>query len=331
MYRYVVTAPGQGSQRPGMLDPWLDRISEATGLVSNWSELTGVDLIEASRDNTMLADTAVAQPLIVAASLLAYRLLRRKVSLPARELVFAGHSVGELAAASAAGYLSPEDAVRLAGVRGAAMSAACARKDTAMAAVMPARQAGLPDEGIVKAILGADLTVANWNGGHQFVAAGPTDRVKSLAAAPPVGTMVIPLAVAGAFHTDAMRSAVGEFATAIQETVVKPPTSAMVGNRDGALLAGPDDLRERLIAQITGPVRWDLCTEALLQRAPAAMYLELPPAGSLTRLLKRVQPGSPAFALRMPEDIDRVLREVTGSRRLSGSVSAGEIMGGING
>ncbi|WBO66277.1 ACP S-malonyltransferase [Streptomyces camelliae] len=308
-----MTAPGQGVQRPGMLDPWLDAVPGAPALVADWSRAAGFDLVEAGRDEALLADTAYAQPLIVAASLLAHQLLRDRLPSAADEVLFAGHSVGELAAAAGAGYLSPRDAVALARVRGAAMSAACAVAPTGMAAVMPARRNPASDEEIVAAVGTAGLTVANFNGSHQFVAAGPADRVEALADAPPPGIRVSPLAVAGAFHTEAMAPAVAQFARAIQDVRLAEPASALLGNGEGEPVAGPEDLRRRLITQITSPVRWDLCAQAIARRAPGALHIELAPAGPLTRLLQRARPEARAVALGVPEDLDRVLAEAAGS------------------
>ncbi|WP_201776204.1 ACP S-malonyltransferase [Streptacidiphilus melanogenes] len=309
VYHYVVTAPGQGVQRPGMLDPWLERVSGAVDLVGDWSQAVGFDLAEAGRDASLLADTAFAQPLIVATSLLACRLLRSEVPMASGEVLFAGHSVGELAAASAAGYLAPGEAVRLAHVRGAAMSAACGTAPTGMAAVMPTKRAGAADADIVDAVVAAGLTVANWNGSHQFVAAGPLDRVEALAAAPAPGTRVAPLAVAGAFHTEAMAPAVEEFARAVRESRFTDPDAALLGNADGAPVTGPDDLRRRLVTQITSPVRWDRCSESIARLAPGALHIELAPAGPLTRLLQRTDPTARAVAVTAPEDVHRLAAE----------------------
>ncbi|MFI6662666.1 ACP S-malonyltransferase [Streptomyces sp. NPDC050523] len=309
VYPYVVTAPGQGVQRPGMLDPWLEGVPEAPALVDDWSETVGFDLVEASRDATLLADTAVAQPLIVAVSVLSLRLLRSRLPVFRGAVLFAGHSVGELAAAAGAGYLSAEEAVGLARVRGAAMSAACAMAPTGMAAVMPTRRDGAPDEEIASAVTAAGLTVANFNGSHQFVAAGPLERVEALADTPPPGVRVARLPVAGAFHTEAMAPAVEPFARAVRHARITEPASALLGNEEGAPVAGPDDLRRRLITQITSPVRWDRCTEAIACHAPDALHIELAPAGPLTKLLQRSHPGARAVAVATPEDVDRAAAE----------------------
>ncbi|MCF3960682.1 ACP S-malonyltransferase [Streptomyces fuscigenes] len=308
-YRYVVTAPGQGVQRAGMLDPWLEAVPGAPELVDRWSRAAGFDIESAGRDATLLADTAFAQPLIVAASLLSLRLLCGELALDAGDVLYAGHSVGELAAAAGAGCLDASAAVGLARVRGARMSAACAAAPTGMAAVMPTRKGGAGDEELTAAVTAAGLTVANWNGSHQFVAAGPAERVQALAESPAPGMRVAPLAVAGAFHTGAMAPAVPGFARAAREAGFTRPASAMVANGDGALISGPDDLRRRLVAQITSPVRWDLCGRTIERLAPDALHIELAPAGPLTRLLQRSRPDARAVALATPEDVGRAVEQ----------------------
>ncbi|WP_433628848.1 ACP S-malonyltransferase [Nocardia sp. CA-120079] len=303
MYNYVITAPGQGVQQPGMLDAWLAAVPQAHKRITEWSDIVGFDMVPASRDEVMLGDTAIAQPLIVAAALLSFELLRDRMD--SDDVLFAGHSVGELAAAAGAGYISATTAITLAGVRGAAMSAACAVTESGMAAVMPTKRDGATDAAIVAAIGAAGLIVANWNGSHQFVAAGTKDRIDAFIEARPRGLRIVPLTVAGAFHTDAMATATPSFAKAAAEAAFLESASAMVGNGDGALITSPDDLRQRLIAQITAPVRWDLCARTIAAHAATdAPHLELAPAGPLTRLLERERPEARALAIRTPEDID---------------------------
>jgi [acyl-carrier-protein] S-malonyltransferase len=296
-----------------MLDPWLECAPGAADIVEEWSRAAGLDLVRAGRDGGLLADTAVAQPLIVAASLLAFRVLSARIHLPADRVLFAGHSVGELAAAAGAGYLGPETAVALARTRGTAMSAACAVAPTAMTAVMPAKRAGASDEEILAAIAAAGLVVANRNGGHQFVAAGAAERVAAFSAEPGPGIRAVPLAVAGAFHTGAMEPAAEPFAAAMRGASIAEPSSAMVGNGDGRFLAGPEDLRRRLVTQVTSPVRWDLCARTITRHAPAALHLELAPAGPLTRLRLRAAPETRAIAIQSPEDVDRIAADVLSS------------------
>jgi [acyl-carrier-protein] S-malonyltransferase len=307
MYDYVIMAPGQGVQHPGMLEPWLEGSPRAAGLLSEWSETAGFDLREASLDHSSLSDTAFAQPLIVVAALLSMDSLRSRVAADGRRLLFAGHSVGELAAAAGAGYVTSATAIALSRARGLVMSAACAANRTGMAAVMPGKRDPAPDEAIGASIRAAGLSVANWNGGHQFVAAGPTDRLVAFAAARPAGLRIVPLDVAGAFHTEAMAAAVTPFAQAVERSRFLEPASAMVGTGDGTFVAGPEDLRQRLVAQITSAVRWDLCSATIASfSGPGTVRIELAPAGPLTRLAERAYPGVPTIALRARPDVELV-------------------------
>ncbi|ESV59853.1 malonyl CoA-acyl carrier protein transacylase [Mycobacteroides abscessus MAB_082312_2258] len=173
MYNYIVTSPGQGVQKPGMLDPWLT-LSTARDRIAIWSDAVKFDLVTASRDENSLRDTAVAQPVIIAAALLSLSVLREKVDISGDGTLFAGHSVGELAAGVGAGYLSEEAALTLAGVRGGAMSSACALAATGMAAVMPTKRGGASDDEIVAKTHEHGLSTANRNGCNQFVVAGPS-------------------------------------------------------------------------------------------------------------------------------------------------------------
>lgn len=321
-YDHVVVAPGQGVAQAGMLDGWLDAGLDDGGsvaMLAEWSAAAGVDLIAASRDAAALGDTAVAQPVIVAASLLSMELLREQHVLDDQRTLYAGHSVGELTAAACAGCLTPASAVTLARVRGIAMAAACTATPTGMAAVMPARRDPASDDAIRTAIDGAGLTLANANGSHQFVAAGPRDRLEAFAAARPTGLRIAHLAVAGAFHTDAMAAAVAPFADAVERTSFRRPAAALLANADGAFVVDAGDLRRRLITQISAPVRWDLCSATIAARSgPQTVQLELAPGGPLTKLLQRSRPEAEAVALHGPADV-RSLRPGTDlvSRRAS--------------
>ena len=175
----VIAAPGQGAQAPGFLAPWLDLPGVADRLTA-WSDLAGCDLIACgtTAGAEEITDTAIAQPLLVAAALAAADALGGGlVHLRSQAGIAAGHSVGELAAGAIAGVLAPEDAMRLVSVRGRAMAKAAAAEATGMTAVLGGDQ----DE--VLAALGAHgLTPANVNGAGQIVAAGTMTQLAALAA-----------------------------------------------------------------------------------------------------------------------------------------------------
>jgi len=297
----ALLAPGQGSQTPGMFTPWLE-LDGTRERVTGWSELTGLDLLELGTvaDAEAIQDTSVTQPLVVALALLAFEELERRHDLPADVLV-GGHSVGELAAAAMAGALSADDAVALAAVRGAEMARACAIEPTGMAAVM----GGEPEQ-VVDWLAEFDLTAANRNGAGQIVAAGQLDKVDEMIAAKPEWVKkVIKLKVAGAFHTRFMATAKDALGERAKKVAVSDPSRALLSNADGQVVTEGQDVLDRLVAQVTRPVRWDLCMAAMAERGVTATA-ELPPAGTLTGLAKRELDGIKPVALKKPEDLAKV-------------------------
>ncbi|WP_448629217.1 ACP S-malonyltransferase [Cellulomonas soli] len=302
----VVVSPGQGAQSPGMLASWLE-LPVVAETISRASATTGVDLLAHGTTSgaDTIRDTAVAQPLLVATALATLRaLLDVGADAPLGEAVagqvdaVAGHSVGELAAAAAAGVLSQDDALRLVTVRGAAMARAAAVTPTGMAAVL----GGDPDE-VLAALAQHGLVPANVNGGGQVVAAGTLEAVAALVAAPPTRARVVPLQVAGAFHTEHMAPAVAELRAAAASAAVHDPATALLSNADGTVVTSGADALERLVAQVAHPVRWDLCQSTLVERGVTGL-LELAPGGVLTGLARRTLPGVETLALKSPADLD---------------------------
>jgi len=290
----AILAPGQGSQKPGMLSSWLelDGVAEAAAAMSGRAHL---DLIRlgTTADAAEIKDTAVTQPLVVASALLA----ARTFAIPAGA-VTAGHSVGELAAAALAGVLPDLDAVDLAAVRGSAMSAACALTPTGMSALM-----GGDTEAVLGALEELDLVGANVNGAGQIVAAGAVDALAQLAVSPPAGVRVIPLPVAGAFHTSFMGSAESAVEAHLATITPTDPVHPLLTNSDGSVIASGSTYLRLLAAQITRPVRWDLCMQTLRTLGVTGV-LELPPAGTLVGLVKRDLKGVATMALKSPADLD---------------------------
>jgi [acyl-carrier-protein] S-malonyltransferase len=290
----IAVFPGQGSQSPGFLVPWLE-LDGAADALARYSDWAGVDLIAAGTewDADRIRDTQVAQPLIVAASLLSWN------ALPERDLFdgVAGHSVGEFAAAAAAGILSEQDALRLVGVRGRAMARAAAVEQTGMSAVI-----GGDQDAVVDRLIDLDLTPANYNGGGQLVAAGSLPALAALSAEPSAGTRVIPLQVAGAFHTRYMAPAVAALREAAQVVTANPPSLTVWTNHDGSAVADGTRYLELLVNQVASPVRWDLCMNAFTE-AGVTGIVEFSPAGTLTGLAKRALRGTPTVALKTPDDL----------------------------
>ena len=291
----ALLAPSQGSQTPGFLRPWLD-LPGALPRLRWFSEVSRQDLVMlgTEADETAIKDTAVTQPLIVAAGLLAAEQLPE---LTVDAAVVAGHSVGELTAAALAGALSPESAVALAGVRGREMAAACGRVETGMAAVLGGDAAE-----VTARIEDCGLVAANRNGAGQVVAAGPLEGLAKLADNPPARAKVRQLKVAGAFHTPYMASAeeaIGAFAAGVP---VANPHPILLSNYDGTAVVTGREAIKRLVRQITSPVRWDLCQGTLRDLGVTAV-VELPPAGTLAGLAKRELKGVEIVAVKTPDDL----------------------------
>ncbi|MGH3832350.1 MAG: ACP S-malonyltransferase [Pseudonocardiaceae bacterium] len=301
----ALLAPGQGAQSPGMLVPWL-ALEGAQDRIAAWSETTGLDLqrLGTTADAEEIKDTAVTQPLTVALSLLAAEELTRRVGLPI-EAVLAGHSVGELTAAAVAGVLTADEAVVLAAVRGREMAAACTLEPTGMSAVLGGDPA---DVTAVLAQLGLDA--ANRNGAGQVVAAGRLDALAELARHKPAGARVLPLPVAGAFHTRFMAPAEHALARYAARLTAKDPARPLLSTSNGEVVSHGAEVLRRLVAQVSKPLRWDSCMTTLDGLAVAAT-VELPPAGTLSALVKREfrsrdRTGTVTLALKTPEDLDKV-------------------------
>lgn len=295
----ALLAPGQGSQTEGMLSPWLE-LAGAADQLALWSKASGLDLVRlgttASTDE--ITDTAVTQPLVVAATLLAHQELTKRGLLAGEDLVVAGHSVGEIAAYAIAGVMAADDAVALAATRGAEMAKACAVEPTGMSAVL-----GGDEAEVLARLEQLDLFPANRNAAGQIVAAGSLDALEKLAEDPPAKARVRALGVAGAFHTKYMASALDGYAAAAAAVQTSEPTATLLSNRDGKPVASAAAAMEALVAQLTRPVRWDLCT-ATLREMEVAAAVEFPPAGTLTGIAKRELRGVTARAVKSPADLD---------------------------
>ncbi|WP_370026971.1 ACP S-malonyltransferase [Planotetraspora sp. GP83] len=294
----VIVAPGQGAQTPGFLSPWLE-IPEFRARISAWSEIASLDLIAygTTADADEIRDTAVAQPLLVAAALASFEVLGLTPDL------VAGHSVGELAAAAIAGVMSTEQALALVRERGQAMAKAAAVTETGMLAVL----GGAEDE-VLAAVDRHGLTPANVNGAGQIVAGGTLERLDAFKADPPAKARLIPLSVAGAFHTAHMAPAVDHLRQAASEITPGDPAVRLLSNADGAVVATGAQFVERLINQVANPVRWDACMATMAAEGVTAM-IELLPGGTLTGLARRGLPGVKTVALKTPDNLDAA-REV---------------------
>ncbi|WP_193613183.1 acyltransferase domain-containing protein [Nocardioides lijunqiniae] len=296
----VIVAPGQGAQTPGFLTPWLEDTVFASRIA--WlSAVAGLDLAHygTEADADAIRDTKVAQPLLVATGLIAaLELFPHPMDAFERVGAVAGHSVGELAAAAGARTITAEQAMVLVRERGLAMARAAATTPTGMTAVL----GGDRDE-VLAAIAQHGLTPANDNGPGQIVAAGTMEQLAAFAEAPPAKARLMPLKVAGAFHTEHMAPAVGHVAALARSVSVHDPRIPVISNRDGHVIHDGAEVLRRIVGQIANPVRWDLCLDTMSDLGVTGI-LEMPPAGTLTGIAKRALKGVETFALKTPDQLD---------------------------
>jgi [acyl-carrier-protein] S-malonyltransferase len=282
-----------------MLAAWLELPGAAERLAA-WSQISGLDLARLGTTATAeeITDTAVTQPLVVAATLLAHEELTRRGLLADKDVIVAGHSVGEIAAYAIAGVISADDAVKLAATRGSEMAKACALEPTGMSAVL-----GGDEADVLGRLEALDLVPANRNAAGQIVAAGALSALDKLAEDPPAKARVRQLATAGAFHTHYMASATEGYAAAAEAVTTAEPIATLLSNADGQPVASAADAMTKLVSQLTRPVRWDLCTETMRQNNVTAI-VEFPPAGALAGIAKRELRGVPTHAVKSPADLD---------------------------
>ena len=296
----ALIAPGQGAQTPGFLTPWVEH-ELSHSLLQKWSHAIDLDLVRLGTlsDADEIRETSHAQPLLVAAGLISTLQLFEKLDFNT-DLIsfFAGHSVGELTAASLAKVIDGDTALNLVNVRARAMSLAATGSNTGMSAVL-----GGDRDDVVAALTSLGLTPANENGAGQIVAAGDLDALNRLAENPPAGSRVRALAVSGAFHTSVMAPAVEKLAAAVAGIAVADPIKPLISNKDGAVITSGSEFISRIVGQVAGPVRWDLCMSTLAAQGVTGV-IEVAPGGTLTGLLKRAEPGIETFALKTPADLE---------------------------
>jgi [acyl-carrier-protein] S-malonyltransferase len=292
----VIVAPGQGAQTPGFLTPWLEDPTFAARF--DWlATVAGLDLAHygTEADAETIRDTKIAQPLLVATGLVAaLELFPHPADAFSRIGAVAGHSVGELAAAAGARTISAEQAMVLVRERGNAMADAAAVTPTGMTAVL-----GGDREEVLARIAEHGLTPANDNGPGQVVAAGTMEQLAAFADNPPAKARLIPLSVAGAFHTEHMRPAVDRLAALARSVSVHDPRTPVISNRDGQVVHDGREVLKRIVGQIASPVRWDLCMETMTDLGVTGV-LEMPPAGTLTGIAKRALKGVETLRSRRP-------------------------------
>ena len=289
--RYLL-CPGQGSQKPGFLKPWIENESFAS-LIGQYSEFTGLDLIQLGTEATAeeIAETSITQPLIVAASIASARtIFVDQISSHFDAVV--GHSVGEFAAAALSGVLTDEQALTLVSARAQAMQKAAEEIETGMAAAIGQDLAELERS------LG-DLQIANYNGANQYVVAGTKTDLTAFIENPPAGFRIIPLSVSGAFHTSFMNPASESLQEIFESVKPNDPEITVFSNRDGRPVTTGEDFVASLLKQVSSPVRWDQCMESMHEQSK---FAELAPSGVLSNLVKKTISNAEIYALKSPDE-----------------------------
>jgi [acyl-carrier-protein] S-malonyltransferase len=299
----VIVCPGQGSQTPGFFTPWLE-LPSFRDSIEAMQNASGVDLIThgTTSDADTIRDTAIAQPLIVAAGVATLSALLNGRSL--KEIGVAGisgHSVGEITAAVGAGIFDAQTAIGFVNTRGQAMAKAAALEPTSMAAIIGGEQTD-----VEKKLEELSLEPANYNGAGQIVAAGQAQKIAELQADPPAGVRVIPLQVAGAFHTRFMQPAVQVLGDYSKDIAALDPQLTLWSNQRGQEVSSGDEFIQLMVSQISSPVRWDYCMKSMLDAGVTAI-IELAPAGTLVGLAKRGMPGVETLAVKTPENLEQAL------------------------
>jgi [acyl-carrier-protein] S-malonyltransferase len=300
-----IACPGQGSQAPGFLEPWLE-IPVFKKSVEESAQSINLDLIHFGTvaDAETIRDTKIAQPLIVAAGIASFETLKDKLGDSLDIVATAGHSVGEITAAYVSGIFDSQTALEFVQRRGNEMADAAGLSASSMAAVV----GGELDQ-VLAHLDSVGLFAANYNGAGQVVAAGSKDAIASLVSSPPAGSRVVALQVAGAFHTSFMepaRPALKEFATQLN---VNDPKFSIWSNSDGQLVGSGQKFLDLMVNQVSNPVRWDKTMESMIS-ANVSLMIELLPGGALSGIAKRAMPNTVAIALKTPADLDKVAEAI---------------------
>ncbi len=290
--------PGQASQYVGMGQELKALSSEAAQVFDLADSAAGLPIsrVCAEGPEATLTETEYAQPAVVAVSIAAFLVFRRQAisRLPSLPVAYcAGHSVGEFSALVAAGALDPGPALDLVARRAALMGEACRETDGTMAAVFGLDEAVLM--GICGEAMGATgqvVEIANLNSPDQIVISGHRDAVSyaSERAVAAGAKRVIPLKVAGAFHSDYMRSAAAKFAPFVQAAPMRPPAVPVVLNRTATPSTDVQEIRDELVTQLFSPVHWSESLDYMVRHGCDTL-IELGPGQVLSGLARRTVRG----------------------------------------
>lgn len=301
----AILFPGQGSQYPGMADPWLEH-KAGKKVIHRASKALGWDVVETSRDPEALKRTDIVQPAIFACELAAHAVLKAEgVTFHAA----AGHSLGEYAALVASGVMDLRKGLRALAVRASAMQRASEDNPGAMTALLGL---SLEEAREVCDVAGRGdvLAVANENGSRQIVLSGSVaaiERAEELAKGR--GGRVVRLPVAGAFHSPLMDGAVQPVREAISRIDFHTPEFPIVPNASGKPTTQPLVLRDLLGRHVISPVRWEQSMRAMADMGIQS-FVEAGPGDVLGKLARRAVPGSEVRSVGSPADARALAEEL---------------------
>ena len=305
MIRVGILFPGQGSQYPGMADPWLEHPA-GNAVLQETSDILGWDLVEASRDAEALKRTDVVQLTLFACDLAAFAVLKAE-GVPCHAA--AGHSLGEYAALVASGAVALHPGITALAARAEAMATASEETPGAMTALI-----GMSPEDAHSvcdvAGRGDILAVANENGPKQIVLSGSVaaiERAEELARSR--GGKAVRLPVAGAFHSPLMAGAVQPVREAVSRIEFRHPEFPLVPNASGKPTTQPLVLRDLLSRHLISPVRWETSMRAMADMG-ITWFVESGPGNVLGKLAARAVPGSTVRFAGSPEEARAIAEEL---------------------
>ncbi|NNC87552.1 MAG: ACP S-malonyltransferase [Akkermansiaceae bacterium] len=285
---------GQGAQRVGMGRDLAAAHPEAAALMARADEVLGRPLTRVMFEGPEeeLTMTANCQPALFVHGLALLEVLKARVP-DLQPLAAAGLSLGEMTAHTAAGTFGFDDGLRLVAARGALMDEACAATDGAMAAMI-----GGTEEVVRQLAADCDVDVANLNAPGQIVISGPVDGIDSaVGLAKERGIrMARKLKVAGAYHSRLMAGAQEKLSAALAAAEIGTPRFPVICNYTASAVTTPDEIRESLVKQVTGSVRWVESMQALLALG-MTRFVELGPGQVLKGLMGRIERDAEVIAV----------------------------------
>lgn len=304
--------PGQGSQTIGMGLELANRFSIAKHVFQEVDDALSFKLSDMMFNGDMaeLTQTQNAQPAIMAVSMAVVRVLEQETGHPLHKMVtcVAGHSLGEYSALCAAGVLSIADTAKLLRVRGLAMQDAALKNPGSMAAIL-----GLDIKDVSKIVIEAsqendECVIANDNCPGQIVISGHTNAIdRAIALATAHGARkAVKLPVSGPFHSPLMKEAEEKMKTVLQETPFAKPTVPVVANITAEFEQNPEQLKELLVSQITGSVRWTESIQYMVSKG-ICDFVECGNGKVLSGLVKRINPDTRSISIGTPETVTQGL------------------------